>query len=262
MPLSPTIRRALALGLALPILSSSAVSFGHVRFIAPAPEEDAAAPQKLRIGATYKVSWEVLIEHDPTGFDLDLLTSRGGDAVTIAHGLPVPQLEYDWVVPDSPCSPCFLRVTQRNTINDDYESLAPIVIAADAPAPSDPPPSGGSAASGGGSDGAGGSGGAGGSASGGSKSGGASTGGSKSGGAPSGGSSSGGSSSGGSSSGGSSVAGQLSDDRAAAADGGGCGHSRRSPQNGWLFAAGFCALLLGRRGSARRRLSSCDRAAP
>ncbi len=148
------VRRCWALGCVLSLSLSSGTALAHVQFIAPPPEDDVEPmpPQTVKAGSTFKLKWEVLIEHDPTGFDLDLLPDGPRSTpVEIAHGLPVKTLEYDWQVPDMDCTKCVLRVTQRNTINDDYEGFAPVIISTTGG--SEPGPSGGAGAKGGSSSG-------------------------------------------------------------------------------------------------------------
>jgi MYXO-CTERM domain-containing protein len=124
-------------GALLSSLVVSGTAFAHVGFVDPPPVNDndpnqPMTPAKvLKIGSKFTVKWQVLILHDPEDFDLDLLEKRDGAATTIVHGLSPDTLEYEWTVPDMPCTDCFLRVTQNNTINSDYTDFAPVTLSAD-----------------------------------------------------------------------------------------------------------------------------------
>lgn len=98
-----------------------AVAHAHVAFDAP------LAGDTLVVGEAVSMAWTDVILHDPEGFDLDLLHTEEGDATPIVHGLSSETHTYEWV-PEEACDPCFLRVTQLNTINYDYYETIPITI--------------------------------------------------------------------------------------------------------------------------------------
>jgi hypothetical protein len=141
------LRKLSVLACALSVLATAALASAHVAFLTPPPvenENDPNAPKTppkvLKFGSTFKLSWEVLILHDPEDFDLDLLKTKDGAATTIVHGLSPDTLEYEWTVPDMACTNCLLRVTQNNTINTDYTGFAPVTLSATGGTSSDPEP--------------------------------------------------------------------------------------------------------------------------
>ena len=148
MSAARALRKFSVLACVLCVLGSAAAASAHVAFLAPPPvanENDPNAPKTppkvLKSGSKYKLVWEVQILHDPEDFDIDLLETKDGTPTTIVHGLSPETLEYDWTVPEMPCTDCLLRVTQNNTINDDYIGFAPITLS-DGGGTSDPEPGG------------------------------------------------------------------------------------------------------------------------
>lgn len=116
---APGLRRFATICLAL--LAVPSVARAHVAFDAP------LAGDTLVVGEAITVAWTDVILHDPEGFGLDLLMSEDGEGVPIAQGLSIDTHSYEWV-PGEACDPCFLRVTQFNTINYDYYETIPITI--------------------------------------------------------------------------------------------------------------------------------------
>ncbi len=118
----PSILRAAPVCCFLAALVMSAPAVAHVGLDSPEPGA------QLTVGQTVVIAWTDLVLHDPEGFDLDLLLSEDGEPIPIEHGLAIETHSYDWVVFDMPCAGCFLKVTQLNTINDDYTDMIPISI--------------------------------------------------------------------------------------------------------------------------------------
>jgi hypothetical protein len=116
---APGLRRFATIGLVL--VGVPGVAQAHVAFDSP------LAGDTLVVGETVSVAWTDLVLHDPESFALDLLMSEDGEAIPIAHGLSIDTHSYEWV-PEEPCAPCFLRVTQFNTFNYDYYETIPITI--------------------------------------------------------------------------------------------------------------------------------------
>ena len=115
-------RGFLVSGILVSLCALSSRALAHVQFDAPV-EGDV-----LKVGSKVTLVWEDLVLHDPEGFDLDLILKPGADLTPIAHGLSIETHSYDWQVPDQPCSECQLKVTQFNTINNDYEGFVAISI--------------------------------------------------------------------------------------------------------------------------------------
>jgi MYXO-CTERM domain-containing protein len=133
----------------LSVLVTAPAASAHVAFLAPPPvenENDPNAPKTppkvLKFGSKYKLVWEVQILHDPEDFDIDLLETKDGTPTTIVHGLSPETLEYEWTVPEMACTGCLIRLTQNNTINDDYTGFAPVTLSATGGSTSDPEPGG------------------------------------------------------------------------------------------------------------------------
>jgi hypothetical protein len=133
----------------LSIIVHAAPASAHVAFLAPPavenendPNAPKTPPKLLKFGTKYKLVWEVQILHDPEDFDIDLLETKDGTPTAIVHGLPPETLEYEWTVPETPCTACLLRVTQNNTINDDYTGFAPVTLSESGGGASEPEPGG------------------------------------------------------------------------------------------------------------------------
>lgn len=116
-----TVRLRRFATICLVLVGVSGVAKAHVAFEAP------LAGDTLVVGEAVTVAWTDVILHDPEGFGLDLLMSEDGEGISIAQGLSIDTHSYEWV-PGEPCDPCFLRVTQFNTINYDYYETIPITI--------------------------------------------------------------------------------------------------------------------------------------
>lgn len=141
------LRKLSLLAAVLSVVASASVASAHVAFLAPPavenendPNAPKTPPKVLKFGSKYKLVWEVQILHDPEDFDIDLLETKDGAPTTIVHGLSPDTLEYEWTVPDTACTGCLIRVTQNNTINDDYTGFAPVTLSATGGTASDPAP--------------------------------------------------------------------------------------------------------------------------
>jgi hypothetical protein len=131
----------------LSVLVNATAASAHVAFLAPPavenendPNAPKTPPKVLKFGSKYKLVWEVQIVHDPEDFDIDLLETKDGIPTTVVHGLSPETLEYEWTVPEMACTGCLLRVTQNNTINDDYTGFAPVTLSESGGGASDPEP--------------------------------------------------------------------------------------------------------------------------
>lgn len=94
----------------------------HVAITAPAPGA------VLMAGDTVRLSWYDSIPHYTEAYDIDFLPAVDAEPLPIAHDVPPTTKEYDWVVPDSACSGCFVRVFQRNINYASFDHTLPIVI--------------------------------------------------------------------------------------------------------------------------------------
>ena len=124
--------RGLSVNLAFSALLPTS-AFAHVGLNGPTGGETLVA------GSTFRIAWEVLIEHDTLNWDLWYSTvSDTGPWTEIATDLPLGDPTegalhfYNWLIPDAPDSSVWLQVRQDNDQQTDWydESEAFSILAA------------------------------------------------------------------------------------------------------------------------------------
>lgn len=102
----------------------STPAWAHVGFTAP-PEDS-----ELVVGSEVEVTWTDLISHDTVAYQLDFYLDKDANPVSVAADIPVSEKHFTWTVPDSPCTECFLFVTQQNPNDGDYTDRLSLSIVA------------------------------------------------------------------------------------------------------------------------------------
>ena len=98
-------------------LLSTSVALGHV--LVTSPERDSV----LLTGSRVELTWVDSIQHDTQAYHIDFYWMPGGEPMMVAQGIPAEQHSYEWMTPTSPCSECYLVVTQENTGTDYSDRL-------------------------------------------------------------------------------------------------------------------------------------------
>ena len=74
-------------------------------------------------GETVTISWNIAIPHEQENWDLYYSIDGGINWEVIAADLPVSQLEYEWIVPDTETSHGRIKIVMDNT-GQDYEDIS------------------------------------------------------------------------------------------------------------------------------------------